>query len=1119
MYLILDQFQIAVDKERFLQETQEAERSVNEISRDVEKLEKEMNFNDHVIDSLKDRMQNVDAPDPGFQRRPKPLNPRIEQEKPNHFVGGMVKSSANGMCKFTNATSGESQDIRMLDFFDEIPFDDIDGGAWKQGWPITYAKNAFNSKKLKVFVMPHSHNDPGWLKTVMKYFNDQTVHIINNVVDALAKDERRKFIWAETSYFSMWWDQANPVKREMAQEQIRRGQLEIVTGGWVMNDESNPHYFNMVDQLMEGHIWMQQHIGVKPKYGWAIDPFGYSSTMPYLLKRMGFEGMLIQRVHYNVKKYLAKKKNLQFMWRQNWDHGKSTDIFTHVMPFYSYDVPHTCGPEPKVCCQFDFRRLSGGGIFCPWHIPPREISDHNVKERAETLLDQYRKKAQLYRSNVVLAPLGDDFRYDRDFEVRAQYGNYEKLMEYINSHPELNAEIKFGTLQDYFHAVFEREGVQPGEHPPGFPSLGGDFFTYADRNDHYWSGYYTSRSFFKHMDRELMAHLRAAEVIFTIAFAHGRDNSKFPANDLFPKLAGARKELGLFQHHDGITGTAKDHVVVDYGNRMLRAMKDSIDVMEKSVNLLLRKDKGAYEYESSGVKIFNFGETRVNFDSIPTRNMFIVSNTLTSVCLYNSLAQNRKQTVFIQISEPYVQVVSASGETITHQVSMLWRSDSEMVSGKYLLSFVADIPALGIVRYQIKKADSGKDSLATTTIYNTQRDFKSEYFTINKESTKEIKLKNHYLKGTFDTDTGLLTDLSLNGGSQHIMQIKFMKYGTTGNMDRSGAYLFLPGGQAATITSSNVPVIVTSGKIYSEVRVKSQYVIHSVRIYHSDIPEAKALKIENIVDIRSTSNFELVMRIESGLTNKDREFFTDLNGFQIQRRKTLAKLPLQANFYPAPALVFIQDQKSRLTLQTQQSNGVASLETGYLEVVMDRRLMQDDNRGLGQGVTDNKLTPSTFNLLLEDFASPPEQRAKPIPVAYQSGLGIKLSHQLQHPIFQFFIGSTIPGDSFLSTMKGLKTELPCDTHLLNLKTLPKNIKNEPSETSALLLHRIGYDCHFNCVCSERRQTFQDIFEPLPVNELKESTLSLMYLRKNLDPQSRIDIPPMEIKAFKLKLHS
>ena len=56
---------------------------------------------------------------------------------------------------------------------------------------------------------------------------------------------------------------------------------------------------------------------------------------------------------------------------------------------------------------------------------------------------------------------------------------------------------------------------------------------------------------------------RAAEIIYTLAKAES-----IPlADGLDTSLTKARRNLGLFQHHDGITGTAKNHVVVDYGGR------------------------------------------------------------------------------------------------------------------------------------------------------------------------------------------------------------------------------------------------------------------------------------------------------------------------------------------------------------------------------------------------------------------------------------------------------------------------------------------------------------------------------------------------------------------------
>lgn len=61
--------------------------------------------------------------------------------------------------------------------------------------------------------------------------------------DVDSQDSRWKFIWEEMSYLERWWRDASEDKRESLTNLVKNGQLEIVGGGWVMNDEVHRHNF------------------------------------------------------------------------------------------------------------------------------------------------------------------------------------------------------------------------------------------------------------------------------------------------------------------------------------------------------------------------------------------------------------------------------------------------------------------------------------------------------------------------------------------------------------------------------------------------------------------------------------------------------------------------------------------------------------------------------------------------------------------------------------------------------------------------------------------------------------------------------------------------------------
>ncbi|CAG7815677.1 unnamed protein product, partial [Allacma fusca] len=264
--------------------------------------------------------------------------------------------------------------------------------------------------------------------------------------------------------------------------------------------------------------------------------------------------------------------------------------------------------------------------------------------------------------------------------------------------------IKFATLDEYFNAV--RSEIRNGTFQP--KSLVGDFFTYSDSNLDYWSGYFTSRVFHKATERKLMTSLRTAQLLFTLMTAEvskhwGTLSFKFIAY-LLQKLIQSRRNLSIFQHHDGITGTSTDYVVKDYSKKMKTAMDGCQEVMMTSLFVLSSLEyfkngnltlENTSNYNSTyAPAIYQNGSDRniwrpfiFQFDAAAENNSTSRSKIVT---VFNPLETPHSKLITIGVSSPSVKVATLDDKDIQSEIHpVLVHSDSRLRSAEaFELNFV-----------------------------------------------------------------------------------------------------------------------------------------------------------------------------------------------------------------------------------------------------------------------------------------------------------------------------------------------------------------------------------------------------------------------------------------------
>jgi len=955
---------------------------------------------------------------------------------------------------------------------------------------------------LNIHLVPHTHDDVGWLKTVDQYYfgarneiqKAGVQYIIDSVVDELIADPKRRFIYVEMAFFTQWWKEQTQEKKDTVKHLVANGRLEFINGGWCMNDEATTHYADIIDQMALGLQNLNETFGEcgRPRVAWQIDPFGHSREQAAIFAQMGFDGLFFGRLDHQDKDQRQETKSMEMLWDATNTLGNDGSLFTGVN-YNLYQAPDgfcfdiLCGDEPI--------------------IDNVKSKEYNVQQRVQEFLDYCEKQAKSYGTNHIMMTMGGDFTYT---EANLWYKNMDKLIKYANDRQVngSNFNLFYSTPSCYVKALNDADYT--------WPVKSDDFFPYSSDEHSYWTGYFTSRPALKYMVRQASNTLQGCKQM---------ESALYLAGEEVPGDVGLLKEaLGITQHHDAVSGTEKQHVAEDYA----RIISEGLAECHKTIASHYQK-----ELTLGNLQLTEISRCQLNMSQCSvseSSDQFVVN-------IYNSLSRVVDKYVRVPVEENIAyEVLDPDGNSLQVQLvpipDFVQKIPGRVSDATQELVFLATaLPPLGIKSYYVKRVTQNRLM------------FKSKYVNHQHDVLDEITISNDKIKVTFNETSGKIKSVTMNGKETPLKQ-EFLWYaGFKKDGERaSGAYIFRPNDTKPTPISDHVQLTaITSGPLVQEIYQKySSMVSQTIRIYMNQ---------ENIefdwvvgpIPVNDDVGKEIVSRITTNINSED-SFYTDANGRQTLKR-TLNKRqtwkykitePVSGNYYPINSHIFIKESAGdQLTLLVDRAQGGSSLNSGEIELMVHRRLLVDDGFGVGESLNEMAYHRGLVVRGKHYLILSPEANSARI---YRS-----LSQELyREPQISF----TATNESFETWLKLYKTE-----HHFTKEALPENINLLTMEKhfDGTILIRLEhmYDAGEDDELSKPttvslddlflNYTIQSVHETmLGGNQLKidsnrlswrnDSTRNIVENHSNQPKTSskygsnEVELKPMEIRTFVLKFN-
>ncbi|KAL9245638.1 hypothetical protein vseg_019263 [Gypsophila vaccaria] len=785
--------------------------------------------------------------------------------------------------------------------------------------------------KLNVHLVPHSHVDVGWLKTLDQYFVGSNTsiqagcieNVLDSVVEALQRNPERKFVFAEQAFFQRWWVIQGLEIRKAVKKLVDDGQLEFINGGWCMHDEATTHYIDMVDQTTLGHRFILEQFNKTPRAGWQVDSFGHSAVQGYLLgAELGFDSVHFARIDYQDRDVRKNRRSLETIWRGSQTFGSSSQIFSNIFPVHY-------GPPERFHFEVNDERS----------IPVQDnplLYDYNVAERVADFINASLYQANVTQTNHIMWTMGDDFSYQY---AESWFKEMDKLIHHVNKDGRVKA--LYSTPSLYVDAKYAANET--------WPLKSHDYFPYADRVNAYWTGYFTSRPAFKRYVRSLSGYYLAAR---QLEYLFGRRATS-------PNTFSLGDALGIAQHHDAVTGTAQQHATNDYMKRLAVGASEAEEVTNIALGCLLNAKSTTY----CNTSVVNFDQCQLlNISYCPPTEQEIRMGQSLVVVAYNPLGWNRTDVIRIPVDDGNLVVRDFSGRLVESQYidmdnvtinlrkfyTKAYLGVSPTNVPKFWLCFGVSVPPLGWNTFFISQK-SGKEGTKESNIT-----------VMNSQHIQIVDIGPGKLKMSFSSSGQLLEMFNVENKVSIPMQHQFLSYqSSVGYEDgqASGAYVFHPSGDPIAVNRTG-PMTVVRGPLVDEIHQQHDSWIYQVTRLYRDKEHAE---VEFMIGPIPTDRVgkEVITRLVTDIhTNK--EFYTDSNGRDFLKRvrnyredwKLVVNQPVAGNYYPINLGIYVNDSSHEFSVLVDRATGGSSIADGEIELMLHRRLLADDGRGVEEALNE-----------------------------------------------------------------------------------------------------------------------------------------------------------------------